>query len=551
MAAKLQCEICGGKLVGKPGGIFECENCGTEYSTEWAKAKIQEIKGTVKVEGTVEVTGKVQVDNSHLIQNYLEMAKNALDAGNNTEAENYCNKIIEIQPSSYEAWFVKGKAVGWQSTLANQRISETVNAFSKALDYCPEDKKTALANSCKNEIENLHKALLTARMKMFVNHPSDSDVQGLSNDVTNIMTNTVQFLIKAGVSVDTFGLPLATVICDHLGNTIGPAAEAYVRNTNSLPNDNEFRTFLAEIDRYISAAKLATILLGTNESDDLELYDTRARAYRFMVALNDIPKTMRSYDYNIDYNGQKQYYVHLTLTDEAIATRNKQNWDWKAEASKWERKKEDRRRALEAEKRRKEAEELEKKRRAEAEERARREKEELAKVEKYWSDRMEEKRKLEKEQENLQVQINEINNHLSDTIRSLQNEKSVQISSIKQKLKSVPGEEQLAALEANTLELRKQLNSLGLFKGKEKRELQAQIDSSNKAINDIREKMEADRRTYETEANTVKTMYDDRIAEERKNACAQIDMLSKKIKDISWALQTANGTANMNFARIP
>ena len=62
MAAKLQCEICGGKLVGKPGGIFECENCGTEYSTAWAKEKIQEITGKVQVEGTVEVKGKVQVD---------------------------------------------------------------------------------------------------------------------------------------------------------------------------------------------------------------------------------------------------------------------------------------------------------------------------------------------------------------------------------------------------------------------------------------------------------------------------------------------------------
>lgn len=62
MAAKLECEICGGKLIGKPGGIFECDSCGMEYSTEWAKAKIQEIRGTVQVEGTVEVTGKVQVE---------------------------------------------------------------------------------------------------------------------------------------------------------------------------------------------------------------------------------------------------------------------------------------------------------------------------------------------------------------------------------------------------------------------------------------------------------------------------------------------------------
>ncbi len=42
-------------------GIFECDLCGMKYSTAWAKEKIQEIAGTVKVEGTVEVTRKVQM----------------------------------------------------------------------------------------------------------------------------------------------------------------------------------------------------------------------------------------------------------------------------------------------------------------------------------------------------------------------------------------------------------------------------------------------------------------------------------------------------------
>lgn len=60
--AALQCDICGGKLIGKAGGIFECDSCGMEYDTTWAKQKIQEIKGTVKVEGTVEVTGTVKLD---------------------------------------------------------------------------------------------------------------------------------------------------------------------------------------------------------------------------------------------------------------------------------------------------------------------------------------------------------------------------------------------------------------------------------------------------------------------------------------------------------
>ena len=70
--AMLQCEVCGGKLMGKPGGIYECEFCGIQYDTAWAKAKIQEIRGTVQVEGTVEVTGTVQMDTAPQKENLLK-----------------------------------------------------------------------------------------------------------------------------------------------------------------------------------------------------------------------------------------------------------------------------------------------------------------------------------------------------------------------------------------------------------------------------------------------------------------------------------------------
>ena len=54
--AALQCEICGGKLMAKSGGLFECEYCGMQYDKTRIQEMVQEIKGTVKVEGTVEVT---------------------------------------------------------------------------------------------------------------------------------------------------------------------------------------------------------------------------------------------------------------------------------------------------------------------------------------------------------------------------------------------------------------------------------------------------------------------------------------------------------------
>ena len=104
MAAALQCEICGGKLIGKPGGIFECDSCGMEYNTEWAKAKIQEIRGTVQVEGTVEVTGKVQVDSSAEMNALLQRGKMALEDEDWAKAKGLFNQIQNAYPENAEAY---------------------------------------------------------------------------------------------------------------------------------------------------------------------------------------------------------------------------------------------------------------------------------------------------------------------------------------------------------------------------------------------------------------------------------------------------------------
>jgi len=109
--AALQCELCGGKLVGKPGGMFECDSCGMEYSTEWAKAKIQEIKGAVQVEGTVEVTGSVKVDGAVEVkggvskESLLKRAQLALEDEDWKNAREYFEKALDIDPECADAYF--------------------------------------------------------------------------------------------------------------------------------------------------------------------------------------------------------------------------------------------------------------------------------------------------------------------------------------------------------------------------------------------------------------------------------------------------------------
>ncbi len=140
MATKLQCEICGGKLVGKPGGIFECESCGTEYSTEWAKAKIQEITGTVKVEGTVEVTGKVQVeggtvqvDTSANKDALLKRAFMMLEEANWEKADELLEQVLNIDPECGEAYL--GKLMAELKANTCDTLGNLTSPFDNLLNY--------------------------------------------------------------------------------------------------------------------------------------------------------------------------------------------------------------------------------------------------------------------------------------------------------------------------------------------------------------------------------------------------------------------------------
>ena len=135
MAAVLQCEICGGKLVGKPGGIFECDSCGMEYSTEWAKQKIQEIRGTVKVEGTVEVTGKVQVEGGTVNvegtatkESWLKRAKMCCADGDWEKAKELLEQVLNADPECAEAYLYRAAVKKECKTLETFRKNyENIN----------------------------------------------------------------------------------------------------------------------------------------------------------------------------------------------------------------------------------------------------------------------------------------------------------------------------------------------------------------------------------------------------------------------------------------
>lgn len=165
MAAKLECEVCGGKLIGKPGGIFECESCGMEYSTEWARQKIQEIKGTVKVEGTVQVTGKVQVEGGTVNvegaatkESLLKRAKMCCAEKDWNKAKELLEQVLNADPECGEAYlyrYLAGQKQPTPETLVAACTSYFVN-FPTAPDLekaekFADEKLIGLLNRCKQE----------------------------------------------------------------------------------------------------------------------------------------------------------------------------------------------------------------------------------------------------------------------------------------------------------------------------------------------------------------------------------------------------------------
>jgi len=87
--------------------------------------------------------------------NLMGMARTALIGGNNVEALSYYNRVLEIEPERSEAWIGKGKAAGWQSTLANFRFGESLIAFNHAIATASDDEKPMVVAEVVEEINRL------------------------------------------------------------------------------------------------------------------------------------------------------------------------------------------------------------------------------------------------------------------------------------------------------------------------------------------------------------------------------------------------------------
>ncbi len=268
------------------------------------------------VEGTVSVKGTVTLDNSASIGNFLMMAKNAYDSGNRKEAESYCNKIIEIEPTHSEAWFIKGKSAGWQSTLANIRLDESISCFSKAIDNASGEEIDEIKAKVLEETDSLTRAIMTLASNHFAEFPSEDTRTQVISTLTFIMGSAFPLMDACGGDSKSYLKELYDIINNGavgaFNNKLWPEY-----SDDSHPSEYEWDSFMKGTDNCIFLLGLIADMESANKED-------RIRYYKSLITMQK--SVVDSCSWTIGEGGR--YVRDYSLTTEAKKIRIDQIMEW-------------------------------------------------------------------------------------------------------------------------------------------------------------------------------------------------------------------------------
>ena len=507
---QLICEMCGSKDLLKQDGVFVCQSCGCKYTIEEAKKMM--------IEGTVDVSGStIKVDNSDSIDTYMSMAENAYNANNLVESETYCNKVIELEPQNYDAWLLKGQAAGWQSSLGNIRLGEAINCFLNAIKFSPEepqpiklelggrevdatvDVRQNVIDKATETVKKIAVAIVKLQTDRFIKWPDDEEFRGCVSIIGVIGDCVYPYLEAIDVSESQVSImyEIAKNLSLAVTEAIKKSAESCVRENEGRLDDYSFNEAINNLDRGILLLDLAAKL-------SKESYNLNIGIYKAEIKFYETSMKLCSYDYRYDSNTSKKiWYKSKVLSASSIASRKESIAKCKNKIEECQLKIQERDRRLAEEKKQKQKE----------------------RNESYWAEHAEEKQQLESERDSLNVKLKP----LMEQCTAFDNKKE---NWMNKREEDTPSAEKKKSVENQISELYQKKKALGLFKGKEKKALQEQIDSFSKQLSVIN-------KTIETEKNEQAKVCNEKIHEIEQTMqpiVDQIDEMKKRINEITIEL---------------
>ena len=471
---KIVCELCDSTEFVKEGGMFICQGCGTKYTAEEAKNLMKEVEGAVAVSGGAStVTVSAVNPNQQQIENILILASTAYEASNLQEAETYCNKAIELDVASYKAWFLKGKAIGWSSTMGKLRIEEAAHSFCKAIDFAPEDERNSIKAQAVEEIQKLGLALVGTRKSRFIESPQ-SEVEGFQSDMKTIYDALV-VLLQYGNAVDMpqeYLHQICTIIYEAGVEAAKKADDDYLAKSN--PEMSEFGEYAGNLLASALVIKFS-IELNNDEDDEIKLERYREISNIASLPVSTEPKLRAVY--KKEWNSYLSKYVYnadkfSTLAGMTIIVKGITGM-FEGESLK------DVINSLE--KKVEEKKEVEKQKAKEAKQ---------ARIKAYWEAHADEKAKLDAEKEELTAKKSKLNVEIADLTRQIDAARPTG---------NVPSEDETDKISAQIKKLENQRAKLGLFAGKEKKRITEEILALHSRVDSLKGKIDEEREARKAE----------------------------------------------------
>lgn len=493
---KIFCELCDGTEFIKEGGMFVCQGCGTKYSMEEAKSMMREVGDDAAPAAGAPVV-PMGNPNQQQIDNLLVLATTAYEAQNYAEAETYCNKAIELDAMCYKAWNLKGKAAGWQSKIDDLRIEEAAHFFCKAIDFAPEEEKEDLKNQAVEEIKRLGLALISLRKNRFSGSPDKEELQGFSK-ARKVVLDALMVLLSHGNAV---GMPdgyldeIATLMNQAGVAALNMARKAWAKVDH--PSEKDFDTYLEWNGNICQIFRESIRVSDGDEEADITRYKNLIIALEEPMDVDACSYTRQWSSYYSRYEWVREY----SLAQSAKDSRRREVQECKDKIAEIERnirkKKEEAARKAEEEKRQR--------------------------IEAYWAAHAEEKARLEEER---------------DTLTQKQKDLSKRISKLDQQISAetpsgkVPSEVEMDLVQDQIKDLEKRRAGLGIFAGKEKKQIAEQIASLNGRLDTLKAKAEEEKKARSAEASKkTRPMRDEKAALQK-----EVEAAKKRISAIEAEL---------------
>lgn len=489
---QLTCEMCGSTDLMKQEGVFVCQSCGCKYSVEEAKKMMVEVGGTVAVK------------NAAQLENLLNLAQSSFDSKNYAQAEEFCNQVIAMDDTNYDAWKLKGEAINYQINANNQRILEVYNCIMTSFRVLDDEQKEEKKYEILSSLKDCFEGEVDFWLKQFeAQRPTNAALTRAKNayiDAYNKMAAAFDELgledSKEGylINFDNFFIGKCNAICndawkstvgynyyrDYMGkgkDPFGRSDERWVIADTDLyrPSKHIWDTFIEEADNLIKLLQFAEEQFNDDTNPKvMEAIYSNIAYFEECIIPSGSWKIIQGYTSNWDQYKTVGWHEEWCLNDSAKSAR-------RAIANKYKEK------------------ERNAPKEAEARQCAKKEKERKEKIAKYWEDHADEKATLDKEQADLKKKIDELNAQIS----AIDKKNTAKINELsKERDKKLQCEIEVDKQRDVIRDLEMQRNKCGIFKGKEKKAIQARLDTEeNPKLDSLRKKAEAEKKAHQDKFN--------------------------------------------------